>query len=60
MLHLALLALLFVGAQCGPIPDEDWGYVTINKEYGANMFWYWDFGFFPEIPQVALWSAGGR
>ena len=40
IVFVALLAgASAVSSKSSAIPDQDWGYVTINPTYQANMFW---------------------
>jgi len=45
---------------CQNIPNEDWGYVTINEQFGSNMFW-WMYGARNNRNNapLVLWLQGG-
>jgi serine carboxypeptidase 1 len=39
----ALLFALVAGPASAYLPNQDWGYVEVDKEHGGNMFW-WFYG----------------
>jgi len=69
MAHTFAILSLFILISCawgkpfqtGPIPDEDWGYITINEDYDSNMFW-WLYGAQQEVRTnfpLVVWLQGG-
>ncbi len=60
MIALVLAALAVVATRGQPVPDEDWGYVTVRP--GAHSFW-WLYGANTTAPRenapLILWLQGG-
>jgi len=58
--HSCLLGMALPAPMRSAIPDEDWGYVSINQQYDSNMFW-WLYGAQNnrENAPLVMWLQGG-